>query len=506
MSIKKIQVYTLFYKSDEEFKPINNDFIDDSERIKINLENVKYFFKDMYNNLQHVNIILQELTKNKLLDHFNIETSSFISSVKYYDNFFYIPSKFNLNKFYISGDKKTLYIIQPNCLKYFSIDDEYLKNENKDEIYDLFLKSDNIPLHDDLKRKIASMADERIPIYKIFYEINDANNPNRGLQCIYKNLFKENLEKPNYLLYQTLKQPLKITRIIYCKGEEPEKIIDIKYNSKFQLILFYFFREIFNNNIKLGKFISTFNYTNLYISEDETTLFYIENNYKYNYRFNVLNSTIIKILDKLPNIEYSQELSEQNDSDYYTINLNNDLLSPELNDILYYMYNMFKCIYDIQLFKIENNRIIKTEIKANKTFKLDGDIHNWYFILTTLKTGIIRQSSNNFNINKLDNGEKIIQLVYITQQIIDKYNKLFTDLRIPIRFVRISRPQLKPLPPRIKSSQLKPLPPRIKSSQLKPLTTDDISSQLKPLPSRIKTIKTIKGGNKKSKKVLKKYS
>jgi len=331
----------------------------------------------------------------------------------------------------------------------------YISFEDSKKFNDLFLKY-KTPFKFDLHC-----------IYKFLYNFkDDNNNPNRGFKCIYKNILKTTTEENETNLF-TILTTRKIVNMCYCKaGNDSEKIRYHPINTnKFYDYIDYFFNYILDIYIQ-----NTIDYNKLYISEDETTLYYIEDDYIDN--FNVLNRNV---LDNMPNIEYSKEISTKNNSDYYTITLNNNLSSTEIANISFFQKNLSKfiCKYDVQIFNLVDETVVysKEEDTAVPVFELKGDINNWYFILTTLKTGVqINKSVDFLAIKKLNDGKKILQLIYITPDIIEKYNKMFIDLRIPISFIRIPIYQKK---------------------------------QLKPLPAPI--VSSIKGGNKKTRKLLKTY-
>jgi len=124
-------------------------------------------------------------------------------------------------------------------------------------------------------------------IYKIFYDFNQNNNPNRGLKCIYKNLFNKIIYKnlntsensssviSSELSLDTssssntkllLFDDNKITTIIYCSKDKTEIIIQssffIDFDSHIEKLISVLYNDI-NPRIDLTK---TFNYNKLYIS------------------------------------------------------------------------------------------------------------------------------------------------------------------------------------------------------------------------------------------------
>jgi len=362
--------------------------------------------------------------------------------------------------------------------------DDIIIGEKK--FYNYFLK--NTKFSEDISRKILSHIDERRRVYKIFHYFRSIDNPNKGFKCVYKNFFDSHIKiydnlNEYFVLYEYLKEPIKLKKIIYCSFGKKELEIKLDSNTTNIINQFYLYINILinkclqyikDNNLSIKKsfFIDIFSYNNLYISEDETILYYIKNDYIRN--FNVLNKKILNFINLLPFIEQTEFDSKKILSDYYNININ--LFSTKMIIDLEYLYDsLYICKnYDTQLFYIKDNeKIYYEEIEANTVFGLNNDIHNWYFISTTLKNkySILDLDTSkyyNFIAEKLDDGRKIIQLIYIIPELIDKYNKLFNKYKIPFSFKK-----------KIRLSQLKPLPKRIVSST--------------------------KGGNKKSRKLLKIY-
>jgi len=276
-------------------------------------------------------------------------------------------------------------------------------------------------------------------VYKILYESKDVYNSNLGFKCIYKDIFKSKTNKKNVILdfFESFSKKTKITKMCYCSTAFSSiSAIIYDLNALNWDSTNEYFKFFFNDYLKI-KFhidiLKTFDYNKLYISEDETILYYIEDDYINN--FDVLNKSFLEVLDNMPNIEYSTGLSTTNQSDYYTITLNNNftevfenILDLDYTDI---RFKKYICKYDVQLFNFKDNQIIKTEIPADTTFKLEGNIHNWYYTLTTLK----KPASNNkgLKINSVINTkENILQLIYITPKMIDKYKQMFIELKIPV--------------------------------------------------------------------------
>jgi len=266
-------------------------------------------------------------------------------------------------------------------------------------------------------------------VYKILYKNNNDDDSNRGFKCIYKDIFEITDE---HKLIKLLTN--KIIKIYHCTT----------YNNVYKIFNYNPTKD-FKENIKIifpnytsDYFNQLSDYDTLYISEDETILYYIQGNCIDN--FNVLNKSILEVLDKMPNIEYSRDLSTRNKSYYYTITLNNDLSSPEIKDISFFekRLKMFICKYDIQIFNLAepNTYIYEKERKetAIPIYTLKGDdIGNWYFISTTLKKQL--HISFPLQIENLNNNRKeILQLIYITPEMIDKYKQMFIDFKTPINF------------------------------------------------------------------------
>jgi len=486
-------IYKLFYKFNRNYKCIFENFMETSNEkdfnnrfLNVKLKSIKYFY-----NLEseHKNIDLSSVDTTKwklqtLIDNINKKNKLNLSK--------------KINNFYISGNKETLYIIEDECLRKFNIlnknilnmidklpfisnntgnitlnnnisnvnstitnvntnnytcsndvqifkfngndynIDFYEKNKDTEFILDgniedwyYYIYNTNITqliyitLEDSKKfnkyflRYKTSFKIDLQRVYKIIYKNNDDHNSNRGFKCIYKDIFE--ITEEHKLMKLLINKNIKI---YYCKT----------YNKIFNYNLTKDFKEnmkIVFSNYNPDYLNQVFDYNKLYISEDETILYYIEDNYIDN--FNVLNRNIIDVLNNMPNIEYSKEISIKNKSYYYTINLNNDLLADEINNDLLFLHGNFICKNNIQLFIFKNNEINKKEIKADTIFKLEDDIHNWYFISTTLKKQLhisLPLQIENLNNNK----ETILQLIYITPEMINKYKQMFINFKIPITF------------------------------------------------------------------------
>jgi len=436
-----------------------------------------------------------------------------------------IDLKEKLNNFYISGNKKTLYIIEDQCLGLFNIQNKIIltilnklpiissttdmitlnynilnpnskitktKNTNNykssNDIQIFKFNGNDLSIINNLKNKateftldgniedwyyINTLLDDGTNItqliyitledskkfneyflryktsfkfdlhriYKVLYENNDDRNSNRGFKCIYKDIFKSGTIR-NFQ-FEKFSEKSKIIKICYCKaGNKPEILHSLCVKNWFydkNNYLEYFFKDFLKSFLHID-ILTTFDYNKLYISEDETILYYIENDYINT--FNVLNRIVLNNLDKMPNIEYSKEISTKNNSDYYTITLNNNLFGEKIKKYLSYISpnnesGIYNCSYDIQLFKFNNDQINKIEIQANTTFSLDGDIRNWYYILTTLKNPAPPSRGEflrRLKINSITNGENILQLIYISPDIIELYKQMFIELKMPIDF------------------------------------------------------------------------
>jgi len=517
-SYLRLNIYKLFYKfnhssnPNREFKCIFEDFI------KFSYE--RDLYKDNFNK-RFLNVKLKSVKYfyNLELKHKNIDLTSFDTTTWKLERLItHIKFKKNLNNFYISENKETLYIIEDECLDMFNIKNKeilsildklpYISHNTGDitlqnnilnpnsEITNIntnifngknklqiFIFNDDLSIDFNVKNKNTyftldgnikdwyyihcsyknnsyyvdiiqliyitqenskkfneyfkkykiSFKIDLQRIYKILYEFKDVNNTNLGFKCIYKYIFETSKQNKIISLLTN-----KISKIYYCYDETFYKIFI--YNPQIS------FKDNIMDIVKKYNVFDEFDYNKLFISEDETILYYIENDSLY--KFNILNKSFLDVLDDMPNIEYSEELFKINKSYYYTIILNNNLFN--LKKYLLFIsrkdeYDIYKCTYNIQLFKFENNKIIKTQINANTTFNLEGDIRNWYYILTTLKSpAIIKDSDYYLDLQPvIDTNQQILQLVYITPEIIEKYNILFLKLKIPFNFIRI---QLKSLP------------------------------------------------------------
>jgi len=259
-------------------------------------------------------------------------------------------------------------------------------------------------------------------IYKVFYEFKENNNPNRGFICVVKNLFHIFINR-DLNLYSYLKTPINISIFKYCSLTE-----DVEYEKEpeenFKRYLKEFINGLFDEyGIDIKR--TNFNFNNLYISEDESTLYYIEKNYIHN--FNILNKKVLDYLDELPSIVLSCDESKFNDKNKdNTINLLS--VKEESSN------NIYTPIYDVQLFYFKKDNIEMKEIEPSKHLKLDGDIKNWYFIPTALKIGNQIEPRKYLDIRQLNKGKEILQFVYITPEIIKKYNQYYSYYKIPLSF------------------------------------------------------------------------
>jgi len=257
-------------------------------------------------------------------------------------------------------------------------------------------------------------------VYKIFHKFIDNNyNPNNTLMSIYKDLFKKNIitnDDDDNKLYEILKRPIKIKKIIYCNTD----INEIEYNLEIFSVKFYEHLENFNSFLLTNNEIDlrgdNFKYENLYIAEDKTILYYIEDNYIHN--FNVLNKNVLNFLDELPLIIFSHEKELLNEiSDDHIILLNNKIINLSGSDFnITKTGNTYKSNCNVQIIIYHNSDYTFKKINANKPFKLSGVLNNWYYISFTL------------------NGNKIIQLIYITPNKIIEYNNYFKKYKIPLHF------------------------------------------------------------------------
>jgi len=451
-----------------------------SNKMTIKLKELKYCYK--YENNRYVDVISINLNR-KNIDSTQITIRDLIKKCTPYIHRHTLEFyKDKVENIYISENQKTLYIIEEDAKPFITIRETF--NSKIKEKIDAFLKTKN-KLLPEIKEKIALFAvPHQINIYKIFYEFKDSNNPNRGFKCIYKDILQtpiSDTRNDKLILFQKSKLS-NITTIKYFSNEEQNKSFDVQPNDNF---------------IKLLQVVDlkTFDYNNLYISEDETILYYIEDNYIED--FNVLNESFLEVLDKMPNIEYSTKLSTENQSDYYTITLNNNLKLSELD---FTAYPIISCKYNIQLFNLKTTQIIKKERKANKKFNLDGDLNNWYFISTTLKNNN-KKSRNILELRPLKNGNNIIQLIYISPEKINEYNLKFAELRMPIRFEII--PKIKSL---VVSQATSPQYPPIRRSTGRSTSQQILQQILQPtLPPQYPPIKASTGGNMKLRRLLKSY-
>jgi len=316
--------------------------------------------------------------------------------------------------FTLEGEINNWYYIHTSSLTQLI----YITLEQGNKLNDLFL-SLNMPFNINLRR-----------VYKIFHEFKE-DNPNREIQCIYKNVFKTSIN--NFKLFNFFKKPNNIQKFIYCYFHNNE-VIDkesIQTPKPETNIQNYIIQNLDSHTLN-----SYFKYKNLYISEDGTILYYITTEEPHNclHVFNVLNDNI-SFLDDLPKIVFSQKLSQQYNTDYFTINLNKTSLLSEDWGLLSKVNNSYKFSYNIQMFKFNDNKISKTNIKANTSFKLDDNIDDWYFIPTTIKLGKLIIGLDIYQDEDEEYDEiKIIQLIYITPDMIEKYNQMFIDLKIPYSF------------------------------------------------------------------------
>jgi len=265
--------------------------------------------------------------------------------------------------------------------------------------------------------KKNKIREQKEKIYKLFYEIKEEENPNKGYICLIKNIFRKITGKKIYI-YSTLESPIKIKKIIYSN----KKTEDIIYEGKKTIE--------FNNYIK--KFIEyikrlieiNFNYSNLYLSEDETILYYIEDNNINN--FDILNIYLLDTLNKLPSIvfSYNNSIIFEDNLEDNTINL-----SPVIEESSNKTYTT---LFDVQIIKFINSDIIIENYIENSVITLEGEIKNWYYILTTLKEGESLHLPNKVDINHLKKVKNIVQFVYITDEEIRKYNQYFSYYKMPL--------------------------------------------------------------------------
>jgi len=406
--------------------------IDDQSNIDTKIEKNKINnFKQIFNNLPLININNKIILKNKnnvsdtinnrfnivindnnilftlnednvglnhgitkintiIIDDLNKITSTFINSnqtIDFYDknveDFYYLQCRSPDNTYNIIQ----LIYIRPEII----------------EKYNFYFYSYNLPINFEIiktgsgykqtksiidKLKIREKTSKKtiikgvtIPVYKVYYLFKGNENPNNGYKIIFNNFLKFNFNNIKYY-------------------DEKCNITNINLsNDTFENTLENLYHIRINENIICRDKINNF-----YISEDNKTLFIIED--KCLYYFDIKNKYILSILDKLPSITGGTDIFLTN----FSLIENFGMLN--VND------NVYKCIYDIQIFIFNNNKQILIDTKQSNTdFSLEGNIQNWYFIFT------------------LANKKNIIQLIYITPNIIREYNHLFSINGLSIKFI-----------------------------------------------------------------------
>jgi len=234
-------------------------------------------------------------------------------------------------------------------------------------------------------------------VYKVFYDFKDIKNPNFGVKCIFKDFFVSSISN---------KLNFDITTIFYYEDKCNKKTINIdksKYKTKNKTL------DNLLDDLKTFDINFNTNLNNIYIADDLETLYFIQDDCLNLFTIFNFNEDIKNILDNLPAIL----------TDNKTISLNRNVLS-EYSTLKYKANDVVYSQNSIQLFKFKDNFEIEKEFKDENTqFVIHSPGDNWYFTTFSLKS---------------DPKHIILQLIYITDTDINKYNKFFSDYKIPFNF------------------------------------------------------------------------